>query len=598
MIRRLKLRNWRSYEAAEIPFEPGTTFIVSPNGIGKTSLLEAARFALTGKCADLASPVRIGEPQAEVGLSIQLPNSRVLVVERTLPARPDQPSSFQAQIADDDLSEERMHAELRDAFGADPTFLGRNAFMLDSLQHSSTLDLRTQLTNAFGLAEAESTVDLLTQLTDEREKEAGKQSRAVRAQRRDIKQLEVDHAAAHEEALSVHRRLEQMRARFDEVSTSYQRANEHRVAVDRLDAWRAASDEVAGDVEERFPHVAVEDLHASTAQILSEAETRLAELEAHAARLQARIELTEAALSDLMSASAECPVCLRQLDEPERDSAQTRHQALLHRLRDEHRGLDLEQAATDTGAAKDLMRRVDRLGEPPRVPGAPQENATQEYGQAHEAARDDLERAVAEHQTAQQKVEQLAAALEEARNLDERATQSIRSWRRWALTSAASTAIRSSLDDALTAQLQPTAQAVGEKWNGLFADRPDLHFDVTGDMWRDLHGHQLNIDAFSAGERIAARLLMRLAILTTTTSAEFCWVDEPLEHLDPKARRLVARMLSDGREALRLRQLVVTTYEEDLAQLLADSNEETHIARVRAAVQASVESTSATAVGI
>ncbi|WP_420445190.1 AAA family ATPase [Candidatus Poriferisodalis sp.] len=582
MIRRLKLRNWRSYEVAEVPFEPGTTFIVSPNGIGKTSLLEAARFALTGKCDDLTSPVRMGEKEAEISLSIQLPNSRVLVVERTLTAQSGQPSSFRARIADDELSEERIRAELRGAFGADPAFLGRNAFMLDSLQHGPTLDLRSQLTIAFGLSETESTADLLRQLADEREKEAGKQSRAIRAQRGEIKKLELDHAAAREAAAAAHRRLEATRTRFDEISDSHQRANEHSAAVARHAAWQAASVEIADSLAARSPQVTVEDIHASAAQMLSDAESRRADLEAQAAHLQARIELIEAALSDLMSATAECPVCLRQLGEPERVSARARHQASLDQLRDERRSLQLAQAATDSDAAKQLMRRVDALGEPPSVPAVPHGDSPQEFGELHEAARNELEDAVAEHEAVQHRVEQLAAALGEAKDLDERAAQSVRSWRRWALTSAASTATRSTLDDALAAQLRPTAEAVGEKWNALFADRPDLHFDIAGDMWRDLRGHQLNIDAFSAGERIAARLLMRLAILTTTTRAQFCWVDEPLEHLDPRARRLVARMLSDGRKAMRLRQLVVTTYEEDLAQLLADDNEETHIARVRA----------------
>ena len=41
MINRIGLKNWRAYESAQIPFEQGTTFIVAPNGIGKTSLLRA-----------------------------------------------------------------------------------------------------------------------------------------------------------------------------------------------------------------------------------------------------------------------------------------------------------------------------------------------------------------------------------------------------------------------------------------------------------------------------------------------------------------------------------------------------------------------------
>ena len=48
MIRRLTLRNWRAYEHLELDFRPGATFVVAPNGVGKSSIVEGARFALFG----------------------------------------------------------------------------------------------------------------------------------------------------------------------------------------------------------------------------------------------------------------------------------------------------------------------------------------------------------------------------------------------------------------------------------------------------------------------------------------------------------------------------------------------------------------------
>src|SRR6266705_1654225 len=48
MIRRLTLTNWRAYESVELDLEPGTTFVVARNGIGKSSLIEGATWALFG----------------------------------------------------------------------------------------------------------------------------------------------------------------------------------------------------------------------------------------------------------------------------------------------------------------------------------------------------------------------------------------------------------------------------------------------------------------------------------------------------------------------------------------------------------------------
>jgi len=48
-VTRLSLRNFRSYEAADVRLGPGLTVVTGPNGAGKTNLLEALYFACTGR---------------------------------------------------------------------------------------------------------------------------------------------------------------------------------------------------------------------------------------------------------------------------------------------------------------------------------------------------------------------------------------------------------------------------------------------------------------------------------------------------------------------------------------------------------------------
>jgi len=57
-----------------------------------------------------------------------------------------------------------------------------------------------------------------------------------------------------------------------------------------------------------------------------------------------------------------------------------------------------------------------------------------------------------------------------------------------------------------------------------------------------------------------------------TTKIDFVWFDEPLEHLDPNVRRHVANLLSraTGSRDRTLHQVVVTTYEEELARKLKE----------------------------
>ncbi len=67
-----------------------------------------------------------------------------------------------------------------------------------------------------------------------------------------------------------------------------------------------------------------------------------------------------------------------------------------------------------------------------------------------------------------------------------------------------------------------------------------------------------------------ALLLTRLLITSASTRAPFVWLDEPLEHLHPRLRTVVAGTLARASQTGGLRQVVVTTYESDLARQLME----------------------------
>jgi DNA replication and repair protein RecF len=49
LVERLRLRDFRNYEAAELELPPGVVVVVGPNGAGKTNLLEALYFGCTAR---------------------------------------------------------------------------------------------------------------------------------------------------------------------------------------------------------------------------------------------------------------------------------------------------------------------------------------------------------------------------------------------------------------------------------------------------------------------------------------------------------------------------------------------------------------------
>jgi DNA replication and repair protein RecF len=73
-VTRLQLRDFRSYEHAELRPGPGLTVIAGRNGAGKTNLLEAVYFACTGRSCRTANErevVRFGAPLARLVLEAE-----------------------------------------------------------------------------------------------------------------------------------------------------------------------------------------------------------------------------------------------------------------------------------------------------------------------------------------------------------------------------------------------------------------------------------------------------------------------------------------------------------------------------------------------
>lgn len=131
--------------------------------------------------------------------------------------------------------------------------------------------------------------------------------------------------------------------------------------------------------------------------------------------------------------------------------------------------------------------------------------------------------------------------------------------------------------------MRPLASEVNQRWKTLFPARGDLRTTAYGEVTRAISGHDLPFTAFSTAESIGAAIIIRLLTAQTATGASFCWFDEPLEHLDPEVRRRVANLLSRAaRGAGPLRQVVVTTYEEQLAHHLHVRDEQhVHLIDVR-----------------
>ena len=100
MINRLRLRNWRSYEDLDLQLGPGTTFVVAPNGVGKTSLVYGLAWGVFGQNSSIDSKdcIRAGAASAEVQVEVDLPGGRRLSISRTAKRRGAPTATYEMQM--------------------------------------------------------------------------------------------------------------------------------------------------------------------------------------------------------------------------------------------------------------------------------------------------------------------------------------------------------------------------------------------------------------------------------------------------------------------------------------------------------------------
>lgn len=599
MIRRLVLENWRAYDRLELDLQPGTTFVVARNGVGKTSLVEGAAWALYGEAAlRPEDAVRRGSDRAAATVELVLPDERVLRVTRPMPRRLARGSATPASATLDGapVPDASLLDILASELGASAPFLSRLT-MLRGLHHGladeASLSLDANLMKIFGIDGLRKALDeialrrkvLTRQIKDVRQTTPPSAARrralrdAAEAARQAAEAAADDHraAAAAEDAA---RRAAAATTAATERQASETRRREQVTAVaasvsaliTRADQARPADDDDA-------------DPAVVLLAALRPAESRLAErldaVRMRQAVLNDRLARLHDALEELDLSGGSCPVCRRPLGPHEADQARRGHHDEIASITGE---LERTPAEPDADALATLRAAKDRLADlrPPAAahddpPTLSPEQAADALETAATTARAALETVVTARAADAAAAAELAAALEE----EQADTALTELFRQQALTGAAAAALTAAVDGLMSQTVAPLTEELGSRWKALFDDRGELRLRG-GTVSRTVNGLDLPFTAFSDGEQTSAQLLLRLLVLDAATEAGFCWIDEPLEHLDPAARRHVASLLARARSNSGLRQVVVTTYEEPLARRLALRHpEETRIVYVR-----------------
>ncbi|MGH9278126.1 MAG: AAA family ATPase, partial [Acidimicrobiales bacterium] len=374
MITHIALENWRAYRRLDLDVEPGTTFLVAANGIGKSSLLEAVRWVLgAGHVDPRPSMMRRGHADARAVVTLTLPQGE-LVMTRSLRAKGARlATESAATLGGREVSEEEAARLLEASWSADARFVSRSAFLTEDLRRDAEdPNLRAHLCRAYSL-------DDLQRSVAEIEPVLAKLSRGLKASRAELSATQAQLAEAGEEvvaasavAVTAKEVVEVARAAHGEARAALDAARavatEHAAAT----AWRVNH---AALLEHAAPVLGPVEPHAPLAEALSAREAALAAevdaLRQEKATLQVRLDGAIASLATLHDAQASCPVCLRELDDDSRARAELVHRATVETVSDELARLEDAPTPAALDAVRDLARQAAALGPTPeaKAPG-------------------------------------------------------------------------------------------------------------------------------------------------------------------------------------------------------------------------------------
>jgi DNA repair exonuclease SbcCD ATPase subunit len=586
VITTVHLENWRAYKSFSIDLQPGTTFLVAPNGVGKTSFIEAVQWALDRDAKPTSKVMRRRARATSVDVTLLAGDTRVRI-KRTLTLGRGKTPADHTDAWIDDQTAEPSHAfrTLANVWEADNRFVSRAAFLTDRfVDKDPDPDLRAHLTRLHALDNVQAAITSIATALKAASQEADSARKSAAASDAELAQAIRAVENANERLESAVATSEQLRAAAtasEEARREAATANETHAAYQ---SWMSARDALAGDVSVVLgtQHDAL-DLRTTLRAAEAAATRQLMQNAEHRAVLRERLDNVEKALERLREAGAECPICRRPLDDASRHYAEEQHEHDRTEAAQQLSSLDDAQATTVAAELAQLRDRAEQLGDPPEPPKTEPVELEELQARAHEA-KTSFEKSLEDVGQAQRAVAEATARVETIR-ADLAAVSRSTLYTKVAALEASQSALENTITRVLNAQLGPVRDEVNRRWEAIFPDRPGLRIDPDGTIARafdDDDAEDLDFGSFSSGEQVVAELLLRLATLTSTTRVPFWLIDEPLEHLDPDARSYVARTLAYLGSGAGLRQIFVTTYEEELAmQLVAIARDQVHLEFLR-----------------
>ncbi len=600
MIVEVEMINWRAYDHKSFKFMAGLNFIMGPNGKGKTSILEAISYALTGDVSVVDNPkdlLRDPQKPGTVKLTLAI-NGKNYLVERTqLPQRAGDASLYDVtenkQLA---VHHKNVNSKIEELIGVSSDFLKRIIYMAEGdvfrfLQQPPGKALNQQVYSVLGLTQ----LDLFKEAIKAAKSKLRDQAKDLkliqkRIQDLPIKNLSLDNIISgldEKREIMLKQVLESQDAisRFD---SQYQNIFDLRQKIEGNLSFLKENSQYWSALQGKPFLLYFDELQ----QITAEQQRSLSELEKNLARLKGQQDSSKRVF-DLLSLISEgeddvlCPVCKKPMSHTEKLQVVSDVTADISRIEADIVKQE-RQVASALKTNKQTSQYADRLRELRNVVVHNQINFIQPQMTIQEIVdalslkeendhsqnlkdklrlnRDqlkDIETQRADYVALKSQLEQ--RSFSDPEDITDALVQI--ETRQISLDVAAESAEKT-LANMRDVQLISIYKQIADVWNNFVKHgKWKLRMDVDGKpLLAEENEREFEFGQFSGGEKTALLVVIHTVIAHYFSGCNFILVDEPLEHLDQVNRRSLMRFFMAASKNNFFEQALVTTYEESLVR--------------------------------
>jgi exonuclease SbcC len=599
MITHVEMINWRAYERKEVNLLPGVTFIMGANGAGKTSILEAVAYALTGEPSTVKERgklLRRPDQSATVRLSFTVEDHPYLIERSQSLKRAEGARLIEVETGAVLASNHSaVTAQVEQLLGVSADFLQRIVYMAEgdvfrflSQPPGKSLDL--QIRYVLGLTQMDEFVHAL----DLAEKELKRQMKETQEVLTDLTQLQVRRGAdlerhVHNMETSREQLLKALRTQQN-VITRYQ--SEHADLMRLAPLLTQAALVLPQETDVILVQTPISALFTQWEQQLTQTQDIVQQCQLAQARSEGE-QMAYQRIQDMLHPYAgrtetmPCPVCGKPLTSDERDRIAHDIQNNLQRITDELQQQNARQREAEQAQIR-LRERVAGLRELRnalthiRIQTISAEVTWADLQQTMQQQQTRFQQELAELQRQAETLEQQIAQLEretaeylaiQRRLLSlgyaspEEASESLVRLETRALSlRAAHQAAQETLATQRNLDLQTIYSQVTRVWEAFIGENQwQMQLDREGmPILENQSGQQFELSQFSGGQKTALLVMLHTIIAHHFSHSDFLMIDEPLEHLDAINRRSLIHFLVSAYRKRIFQQAIIATFEESL----------------------------------